>query len=102
MARYELNDDLNGVEIYFDSMPDESIRNEMKAINYRWHRAKKCWYAKQNEDTMALAKRVCGETEPAPKVAKTKPAVAKVVVAQTVEPIMNERCCYSNSALYQY
>lgn len=30
MARYELNDDLNGVEIYFDSMPDESIRNEMK------------------------------------------------------------------------
>ena len=37
MARYELNDDLNGVEIYFDSMPDESIRNEMKAINYRWH-----------------------------------------------------------------
>lgn len=28
MARYELNDDLNGVEIYFDSMPDESIRNE--------------------------------------------------------------------------
>lgn len=61
MARYELNDDLNGVEIYFDSMPDESIRNEMKAINYRWHRAKKCWYAKQNEDTMALAKRVCGE-----------------------------------------
>lgn len=58
MARYELNDDLNGVEIYFDSMPDESIRNEMKAINYRWHRAKKCWYTKQNEDTMALAKRV--------------------------------------------
>lgn len=96
MARYELNNDLNGVEIYFDNMPDESIRNEMKAINFRWHRVKKCWYAKQNEDTMALAKRVCGEAESAPKSTREKPT-AKVTATQTVEPIMNERCCYSNS-----
>ena len=94
MARFELNDDLKGVEIYFDSMPDESIRNEMKAINFRWHRVKKCWYAKQNEDTMALAKKVCGESEAAPKAAK--PAAAKTAAVKTVEPIMNGRCCYSN------
>ena len=46
MAHYKLKDDLNDIEIYFDSMPDESIRNEMKTINYRWHSTKKCWYAK--------------------------------------------------------
>lgn len=80
MARYELNDDLNGVEVYFDSKPDEPIRNEMKAIHYRWHKDKRCWYAKQNEDTIALAKRVCGEG---------KEAEAK--------PIMKGHCCYSNS-----
>ena len=28
MTCYEFNNDLNGVEIYFDSMSDESIRNE--------------------------------------------------------------------------
>lgn len=94
MARYELNDSLNGVEIYFDSMPDESIRNEMKAINFRWHRVKKCWYAKQNADTMDLAKRVCSEggstsaSKPVTKVAPT-PVVAA--------PVMNERCCYAAS-----
>lgn len=96
MARYELNNDLNGVEIYFDSLPDESIRNEMKAINFRWHRVKKCWYAKQNEDTMALVKRICGEAESVPNAHKEKTAT-NVNAVQIVEPIMNERCCYSNS-----
>ena len=28
MGRYELNDGMNDVEIYFDSQPDEAIRNE--------------------------------------------------------------------------
>ena len=92
MPRYELNESLNGVEIYFDSMPDESIRNEMKSINFRWHRAKKCWYAKQNKDTMSLAIRVCGETE-----VPSESFVDRATVSKTVEPIMNERCCYSNS-----
>ena len=90
MTRYELNPGLNGVEIYFDSMPDESIRNEMKAINFRWHRVKKCWYAKQNADTIALAKKVCGEggnTAVSTAIASPSPAVSV--------PAMNERCCYA-------
>lgn len=97
MAHYKLKDDLNDIEIYFDSMPDESIRNEMKTINYRWHSTKKCWYAKQNEDTMELAKRICREAEATSSTAKAKLAATKVTAVQTVEPIMNERCCYSNS-----
>lgn len=31
MARYELNNDLNGVEIYFDGIPAVEIRDEIKA-----------------------------------------------------------------------
>lgn len=50
MARYELNDSLNGVEIYFDGIPSVAVRDEIKAAGFQWHRAKKCWYAKQTEE----------------------------------------------------
>ncbi len=40
---------------------------------------------------------VCGEREAAPKATNTKLTASRVSAVQTVEPIMNERCCYSNS-----
>ena len=45
------NQEKNGVELYFHSMPSDEIRNQLKTNGFRWHRMKKCWYAKQNDDT---------------------------------------------------
>jgi hypothetical protein len=33
----------------------------MKVVGYRWGKFKKCWYAKQSEETIALAKQLTGE-----------------------------------------
>lgn len=54
-ATYTLNAEHNGIEITFDGKPEASILEALKAIGYRWHKAKKLWYAKQNPDTLALA-----------------------------------------------
>lgn len=58
--RYELNDEHNGVEIYFDSCSESSIRDRLKANGYRWNSSKKCWYAKQSQERIDLAINVCG------------------------------------------
>lgn len=34
MARYELNESLNGVEIYFDGIPSVAVREEIKAAGF--------------------------------------------------------------------
>jgi hypothetical protein len=60
-ATYQLNDEKQGVEIYFNDKPSEEVRNQMKALGYRWGKFKKCWYAKQSEETIALAKQLTGE-----------------------------------------
>lgn len=60
---YKLNEEKNGVEIYFSEKPSEEIRNMMKVIGFRWagkYNASK-WYAKQNKDTLSLAKQLSGE-----------------------------------------
>lgn len=50
-----LNDDKNGVELYFHSKPSEEVRNNLKSNGFRWSKYNKCWYAKQSEDTLNFA-----------------------------------------------
>ncbi len=43
---YEIrnNPQYNSTEVYFDGKPSEEIRNALKALRFRWHGIKKCWY----------------------------------------------------------
>ena len=95
MARYELNNEHNGVEIYFDGRPSEEILNKVRGT-FRWHNKKKCWFAKQNEQTLAIAKELCGETVATTAPVKKATTEKKVETsAKIVKGVMNERCCYA-------
>lgn len=50
-----LNDEKNGVELYFNSKPSEEVRNIIKGNGFHYSARKKCWYAKQSEDTLNFA-----------------------------------------------
>lgn len=54
-VKVELNNDKNGVEIYFSNKPSEEVRNNLKSHGFRWSKYNKCWYAKQSEDTLNFA-----------------------------------------------
>lgn len=60
---YQLNKEKNGVELYFSGKPSEEVRNVLKARGFRWSRNKKCWYAKQSEEAISLAKQLAGEND---------------------------------------
>lgn len=60
----KLNDEKNGVELYFNDVPSEEIRTQLKTNGFKWSRFNKCWYAKQNENTLTLAEMLSsGNTE---------------------------------------
>ena len=63
MAHYEINDEQNGVELYFDGVfPDEELRNKMKSLKLRWNPNKKCWYTKQyNKKGVEFIKEYCSK-----------------------------------------
>lgn len=54
-AKMMINEEFNGIEIYFNNKPNEEIRNELKANGYRWHSQKKCWYAKNTPARLNIA-----------------------------------------------
>lgn len=61
MTRFAINKEFNGIEITFDSKPAAETLEALKASGYRWHRAKKVWYAKQTTERLALAQTIAGE-----------------------------------------
>ena len=51
----KLNNEKNGVEIYFNNKPSEEVRNNLSKNGFRWHKLKKCWYNKQSEESINFA-----------------------------------------------
>lgn len=54
---YEItnNAQFGSKEIYFDGKPSEEVRNALKALKFRWHGIKKCWYGFADENTLISA-----------------------------------------------
>lgn len=55
-----INQELNGIEITFESKPEAATLEALKAAGYRWHKVKKLWYAKNTPDRLQLAKAITG------------------------------------------
>ena len=58
-----LNDEKEGVELKFTEKPSEGIMASLRIAGFRWSRPKRLWYAKQNERTIAFAKKLCGKED---------------------------------------
>ena len=55
MCKMLLNEELSGVELYFEGKPAKTILTDLKANGYRYNSKKVCWYAKQSERTLKIA-----------------------------------------------
>ena len=74
MATLTINNELNGIEIIFDSKPAQTIINTLKTNGFRWHNVKKLWYAKNTAERLAVAESIADG-----KAEITKQTMKKVV-----------------------
>jgi hypothetical protein len=54
-AVLKINEELNGIELYFTGKPDAQTRNTMKSNGFRFSAPKVCWYARQSDKALQLA-----------------------------------------------
>ena len=74
MVSLVFNNELNGIELYFDKKPLQNIIDSLKNAGFRWHKLKKCWYAKQSEKALKIAQSIAGEQVKATVEEKTDKA----------------------------
>lgn len=55
MLNITLNTEKNGIELRFDTKPNTDIITAIKEAGFRWSGKQRMWYAKQDDDTVALA-----------------------------------------------
>jgi len=67
------NDQFNSTEIAFDGKPSEAVRDALKGLRFRWHRARGIWYGYADPATVRAA--ITGEavTEPSRPTPAAKP-----------------------------
>lgn len=58
-ATYCIDPKWDAVHIFFDAIPNVSIRDRMKALGFKWSKRDKYWFAKQNPKRIKLAKQLC-------------------------------------------
>lgn len=49
------NDQFGSFEVFFNGKPEETTRNALKALKFRWHKVKKCWYGFATEEQIKNA-----------------------------------------------
>lgn len=69
------NEQFNSLEISFGEKPAEEIREALKALRFRWHSVKKCWYGYAEADAIRQLLDGAKEAQPAPAV-KAAPKAA--------------------------
>lgn len=55
-----VNQEHNGLELYFPDRPEEHVLDALKSAHWRYHRVKKCWYARHTESNHKLALQFAG------------------------------------------
>lgn len=55
-----INQEHNGLELYFPEKPDRSVLTALSNAGWRYHRVKKCWYARHNDTNLAFAQKLTG------------------------------------------
>lgn len=58
MLNITLNTEKNGIELRFDTKPNTDIITAIKEAGFRWSGKQRMWYAKQDDDTVALANQI--------------------------------------------
>lgn len=76
--RVERNAEKDGIEIFFDDKPDETMRDRLKSNGFRFGKFKKCWYAKYTDDRWEFAVSLTGVAASTP-VAPADNAIADKV-----------------------
>ncbi|WP_406590339.1 LPD29 domain-containing protein [Bacillus atrophaeus] len=57
-AVLRINEELNGVELYFDSKPEQEVLTHLKSNGFRYSGFKKCWWNKRTEKSIQVANNV--------------------------------------------
>ncbi|MBU8573743.1 LPD29 domain-containing protein [Bacillus pumilus] len=57
-AELKINEELNGIELYFDNKPGNETLTHLKSNGFRYSGFKKCWWSKRTNESLEVANNI--------------------------------------------
>lgn len=77
MTTYRINQEKQGIELVFDSIPSATIRDTLKQQGWRWSRFGGFWYNRNTPENEQTARDLADGKAPAPAQPKSAPVAKK-------------------------
>jgi len=88
-AVLKLNEELKGIELYFDTKPQSEVLTNLKSNGFRWSGFKKCWYTKQSDKAFQVANSLVNSTEEVKTEAAQKTTKIHTKKSKTVKETLS-------------
>jgi hypothetical protein len=97
---YKINDEKNGIELYFSDKPSEAIREQLKQMGFKWSRLG-FWYAKKTDERLQFVLSLLSDSYNSELTDEQQKTLEKRLKKENVQPLRLFKAKNSDSILLE-
>lgn len=97
---YKINDEKNGIELYFSDKPNEAIRDQLKRMGFKWSRLG-FWYAKKTGERLEFVQSLMSNSYNSELTEEQQKTLEKRLKKENVKPLRLFKAKNNDSVLLE-
>jgi hypothetical protein len=89
---YKINDEKNGIELYFNGKPSEAIREQLKQMGFKWSPMRSIWYAKKTDERLNFVQSLLSDSYNSHLTDEQRKTLSKRLQKENVQPLRLFKC----------
>jgi hypothetical protein len=84
---YKINNEKNGIELYFSDKPNEAIREQLKQMGFKWSPMRSIWYAKKTDERLNFVQLLLSDSYNSELTEEQRKTLEKRLRQDNVKPL---------------
>jgi hypothetical protein len=98
---YKINDEKNGIELYFNDKPSEVIREQLKRMGFKWSPMRSIWYAKKTDERLNFIQSLLSDSYNSELTEEQRKTLSKRLEKDNVKPLRLFKCKNTSNILLE-
>jgi hypothetical protein len=98
---YKINNEKNGIELYFSDKPNEAIREQLKQMGFRWLPIRSIWYAKKTDERLQFVLSLLSDAYNSYLTDEQRKTLEKRLKKKNVQPLRLFKCKNTSNILLE-
>jgi Large polyvalent protein associated domain 29 len=98
---YKINDEKNGIELYFSDKPSEAIREQLKRMGFKWSPMRSIWYAKKTDERLQFVLSLLSDSYSSHLTDEQRKTLSKRLEKDNVKPLRLFKCKNTSNILLE-